>query len=70
MCCLISSTIHSIKEQSGVDYQDMLFFDDELRNIRDITQLGVTCVHVNDDCGLDVATLRQGLQAFSTKRTK
>ena len=30
----------SIKKSSGVDYSDMLFFDDEYRNIRDITKLG------------------------------
>ena len=64
----VDCLLRSIKEQSGVDYKDMLFFDDELRNIRDVSQLGVTCIHVSDDCGLDVAALRQGLQAFSTKR--
>lgn len=59
----------NIQEQSGIDYHDMLFFDDELRNIRDISQLGVTCIHVNDDCGLDMATLKQGLEVFSKRRT-
>ena len=30
----------SIKKSSGIDYSDMLFFDDEYRNIRDISKLG------------------------------
>ena len=32
--------MHRIKKDSGVDYKDMLFFDDEYRNIRDISKLG------------------------------
>lgn len=43
----------------------MLFFDDEMRNIRDISTLGVTCVPIDEDIGLDYATLRSGLQAFN-----
>lgn len=33
----------SIKKSSGIDYPDMLFFDDEYRNIRDISKLGKSC---------------------------
>jgi magnesium-dependent phosphatase 1 len=29
-------------EATGIAYKDMLFFDDEERNVRDISQLGVT----------------------------
>ena len=46
----------------------MLFFDDEMRNIRDISTLGVTCVHVDEDVGLNYATLRSGLHEFNSKR--
>lgn len=30
-----------LKEKSGVDYRDMLFFDDEYLNIKDISSLGI-----------------------------
>ena len=33
-------TVHSIKKNSGVEYVDMLFFDDEYGNIRDISSIG------------------------------
>ncbi|KAK6627465.1 hypothetical protein RUM44_009942 [Polyplax serrata] len=36
------------KETSGIDYKDMLFFDDENRNITDIRSIGVTCVWVEN----------------------
>ena len=37
---------HSIKKSSGVEYVDMLFFDDEYGNIRDISSIGwSTCLH-------------------------
>ena len=51
---------------SGVKYEDMLFFDDEMRNIRDISRLGVTCVHIDEDVGLDYDTLREGLRTFNS----
>ena len=35
-----SSLSFSIKKSSGIDYSDMLFFDDEYRNIKDISKLG------------------------------
>ena len=47
----------------------MLFFDDEMRNIRDISTLGVTCVHIDEDVGLDYATLSSGLQAFNNEHS-
>ena len=33
-------TLYSIKKNSGVEYVDMLFFDDEYGNIRDISSIG------------------------------
>ncbi len=35
-----------IKKRTGIDYSDMLFFDDEERNICDITGIWVDCVQV------------------------
>ncbi len=36
------------KTATGLDYKDMMFFDDERRNINDISKLGVTCIHVEN----------------------
>lgn len=33
--------IFRIKTDSGIDFRDMIFFDDEHRNIRDVSKLGV-----------------------------
>ena len=43
--CFSHVIFSSIKKNSGIDYPDMLFFDDEYRNIRDISKLGknVSC---------------------------
>ena len=38
-CCY--PPLPSIKKSSGVEYTDMLFFDDEFRNIKDISTIGM-----------------------------
>ncbi len=47
-----------IGKESGVPLSRMVFFDDELRNIRDAAALGVTAVHVAG--GLDWDVFRSG----------
>lgn len=37
-----------IQKASGTDYKDMVFFDDEHRNIVDVGKLGVTCIIVKN----------------------
>ncbi|XP_043795795.1 magnesium-dependent phosphatase 1-like [Apis laboriosa] len=37
-----------IQKISETDYKDMIFFDDEYRNIKDIEKLGVTCIYVKN----------------------
>ncbi|MBD5781150.1 magnesium-dependent phosphatase-1 [Pelagicoccus sp. NFK12] len=37
-----------LKAASGYDYGEMLFFDDELRNVEEVGELGVRCVHVRN----------------------
>ncbi|XP_017762703.1 PREDICTED: magnesium-dependent phosphatase 1-like [Eufriesea mexicana] len=37
-----------IQKASGIDYKDMMFFDDEHRNIIDVGKLGVTCIFVKE----------------------
>ncbi|KAK3584558.1 hypothetical protein CHS0354_030565 [Potamilus streckersoni] len=60
-----SKTNHftAFKNQSNLPYEDMLFFDDEHRNIEDVGRLGVTCIHVAD--GLTEACLKMGLETFA-----
>nr|CDS31076.1 magnesium dependent phosphatase 1 [Hymenolepis microstoma] len=53
-----------LENDSGISFQDMLFFDDLGFNIRDVSSLGVHCVHVNED-GVDLALLRSGLESFA-----
>ena len=52
-----------IAEASGVALDDMLFFDNEMRNVRDVADLGVTCVHTPD--GLTMALWERGLAEFA-----
>ena len=38
----------SLQEKTGLAYQDMIFFDDEFRNIDEVGKLGVNAVLVED----------------------
>ena len=38
----------SLQEKTGLTYSDMIFFDDEYRNISEVGQLGVEAVFVED----------------------
>lgn len=51
-----------LSKKLKVDYQDMLFFDDELRNIHQVSQMGVVSIHCED--GLSLAALEQGLNRW------
>ncbi|CAI7763250.1 unnamed protein product, partial [Closterium sp. NIES-54] len=55
----------AIRRRTGISYRDMLFFDDESRNTREIGSLGVTSVLVDD--GVTVDTLKYGLAQFVKK---
>lgn len=39
---------HQLAQKSGVDFDDMIFFDDEHRNIQDVGALGVQAVFVKN----------------------
>jgi len=45
-----SKTVHfgRLAEQTDIDFQDMFFFDDEYRNIDEISRMGVNCFHVKE----------------------
>jgi len=56
------------QKNSGLEYEEMLFFDDEYRNIRDVSERGVTCIHAED--GMSTAVLQRGLNEFAQNRKK
>ncbi|XP_030643067.1 magnesium-dependent phosphatase 1 [Chanos chanos] len=54
-----------LKADSGVQFSDMMFFDDEQRNITDVGRLGVHCVLVPR--GLTSKLVYEELQRFGKK---
>lgn len=61
------SHFNNLTASSKIPLEQMLFFDDEERNIRDLTAHGVVCVLV-DDSGVNRSTLRDGLLKFERER--
>ncbi|CAH8553276.1 unnamed protein product [Schistosoma turkestanicum] len=53
-------------ELSGIGYADMLFFDDETRNINEISRLGVQCHLVEH--GITLNLLEDALRKFQRQR--
>lgn len=51
---------NNFRKDSKLEYKDMIFFDDETRNIVDISKLGVTSVLVKN--GMTMTVLREGLE--------
>ncbi|KAI9225240.1 MAG: magnesium-dependent phosphatase 1 [Piptocephalis tieghemiana] len=58
----------AFQQDTGLPYEEMLFFDDEHRNIRDVSALGVVCIYVPE--GLSLRALREGLQRFEKSRRR
>ncbi|KAL3843791.1 hypothetical protein ACJIZ3_001194 [Penstemon smallii] len=56
-----------IKQKTGVPYNEMLFFDDEDRNIEAVSKMGVTSILVGN--GVNMGALRQGLTEFSQNQS-
>uniref|UniRef100_A0A3B1K2V0 Magnesium-dependent phosphatase 1 n=1 Tax=Astyanax mexicanus TaxID=7994 RepID=A0A3B1K2V0_ASTMX len=54
-----------LQADSGVSYTDMMFFDDEQRNITDVSRLGVHCVLVPN--GVTSKLVSEELQQFQKK---
>lgn len=52
----------ALREASGYDHSEMLFFDDEMRNIREVSELGVTSIHVT--AGMTSDLFDAGLTEF------
>ncbi|CAH8861340.1 unnamed protein product [Trichobilharzia szidati] len=60
-----SEKILRFHELSGIEYADMVFFDDEKRNIKDICGLGVQCHLV--ERGITWNLFEQALKQFERK---
>ncbi|KAK3519261.1 hypothetical protein QTP70_023115 [Hemibagrus guttatus] len=54
-----------LQAASGVCYTDMMFFDDEPRNISEVSRMGVYCVLVSD--GVTSKLVHDELQKFMRK---
>lgn len=54
------------KKDSGIPFEQMLFFDDEERNITDINQLGAVAIYV--DSGVSNKVVAEGIEYFVRKR--
>ena len=58
----------SLKKASTFEFSQMLFFDDESRNISEVSSLGVACVHVTQ--GLNQSLFDASLQRFQQNHFK
>ncbi|XP_071768946.1 magnesium-dependent phosphatase 1 [Centroberyx gerrardi] len=54
-----------LQADSGYQYSEMMFFDDEQRNISDISRLGVHCVLVRN--GVTMKLVHEELVRFSSR---
>ncbi|KAH6773220.1 Haloacid dehalogenase-like hydrolase superfamily protein [Perilla frutescens var. hirtella] len=57
-----------IHRRTNIPYTEMLFFDDEDRNIDPVSNMGVTSILVGN--GVNLGALRQGLSKFSQNQEK
>ncbi|XP_033044383.1 magnesium-dependent phosphatase 1 isoform X1 [Trachypithecus francoisi] len=56
-----------LQQKTGIPFSQMIFFDDERRNIVDVSKLGVTCIHIQN--GMNLQILSQGLETFAKAQT-
>ncbi len=59
------SHFESLREKTGIPFEEMVFFDDEERNIIEVSGLGVHCHYVKN--GVSLALLEGALKSFSEK---
>ena len=60
-----SKAVHfaAIAKKTGEDLRDMIFFDNQINNIRDVAPLGVTCVYCPE--GITDEIWKRGLADFA-----
>ena len=57
-----------LHNESGIPYEDMIFYDDEQRNITDVSSLGVTCILVPD--GVSEQSFQKGFEIFAFRKSQ
>ncbi|WZN67035.1 magnesium-dependent phosphatase [Chloropicon roscoffensis] len=55
-----------LASQHGVDFEDMIFFDNERWNITEVAKMGVTCVYTPN--GLKKGQFEKGLQDHASRK--
>ena len=55
-----------MKKQSGYEFSEMLFFDDEPRNKHDLDKIGVMTIMV--ECGVSLDLFKTGLREFNCRK--
>mmetsp|Transcript_25001 Transcript_25001/g.64528 ORF Transcript_25001/g.64528 Transcript_25001/m.64528 type:complete len:239 (+) Transcript_25001:1698-2414(+) len=58
----------NIQKASGIDYEDMVFFDNERYNCTDCQALGITCIYTPD--GMTSSNWKEGLAKHAQKVAK
>ena len=58
------SHFNNLHRDSGIPLRNMLFFDDEMRNIHEVGAMGVTAIFVNN--GLNYSLFEKGLQEWKS----
>lgn len=54
--------------KTGIDYCDMIFYDNQMNNLEIVKKLGVTCVYTPD--GIDKKLFNKSLENFPSKDGK
>eukprot|EP00798_Chlamydomonas_sp_ICE-L_P021435 gene21435-28400_t len=53
----------AIKNKTNIEFEDMVFYDNENWNIRECSKLGITCVYTPD--GMTAKTWKDGLDRYT-----
>lgn len=56
----------ALQKASGFAYEEMIFFDDEMRNIREVSDLGVTSIYVAN--GMTADLFHASLDQYASNR--
>mmetsp|Transcript_39756 Transcript_39756/g.64558 ORF Transcript_39756/g.64558 Transcript_39756/m.64558 type:complete len:132 (-) Transcript_39756:1488-1883(-) len=66
-----SKSVHlqNISQETGISFEDMVFFDDQMYNLKAVSKLGVACYHVPNK-GITHDAWKKMVQTFRTHRGK
>ena len=56
-----------LQQASGVPFDQMLFFDDQMGNIRSVSGIGVLSIQTRGDEGVSWSTFLEGLRQFNSR---